>query len=285
MLTVEVVHGLYMEAMWRGDRKTLKPRTCLKGRAPETLLDSYEAERRPIAQRNTDQSVRNLVKMGEIDAALGFETLAPIAGNAAEGPIVSFDIGTLAIDGDTPGAVLRRKAVQDAIDNQAEHFAQGAGIDLGSSYAAGIVVPDGSPPPSSAPCEYLPDAHPGARLPFSSADGRFAESTLGLVDPSGITLFARDARWNAAANAAAGEAEVAVKVVLFDGPYHNLGPGAAELLGITETGAIAVRPDGHVLWRLSEWRADAIERLVAALSLINRGADAREAPVDLTACA
>lgn len=105
----------------------------IEGRAPETLLDTYEEERRPIAQRNTDQSVRNLMRMRMIDEALGVETLAPIAADAGEGPISSYPPELLGIDGDDPAAVVRRAEIQRAVDEQAEHFAQGAGIDLGFS--------------------------------------------------------------------------------------------------------------------------------------------------------
>src|SRR6185503_2200821 len=36
----------------------------LAGRAPESLLDTYEVERRPVAQANTDWSVRNFLEGG-----------------------------------------------------------------------------------------------------------------------------------------------------------------------------------------------------------------------------
>lgn len=94
-------------------------------------------------------------------------------------------------------------AVQAAVDDQAKHFAQGAGIDLGFAYGQGVLVPDGSSPPSLAPTEFRPDAHPGARLPFSSPDGSFADSTLGRVAPQGITLFTCDLSWRQGAEALA----------------------------------------------------------------------------------
>lgn len=144
--------------------------------------------------------------------------------------------------------------MQAAVDDQAEHFAQGAGIDLGFAYAEGVVVADGSAPPSSATTEYRPDAHPGARLPFSSPDGSFAASTLGHVAPDAITLFAQGDQWQGVAEAAAG-AGFAVVLRRLGAEGVDFGPHAAELLGIGPNGAVAVRPDGHVLWRDAEGRA------------------------------
>jgi 2,4-dichlorophenol 6-monooxygenase len=136
-------------------------------------------------------------------------------------------------------------------------------------------MPDGSPPPSSAPCEYRPDAHPGARLPFSSPDRSFPNSTLGMVKPDGITLFTQDARWRDIANASAGDAGVQVSLVLFGDGGIDLGLMAADLLGIAQGGAVAVRPDGHVLWRSRNWISDARERLTDALRHCSCGHSSR----------
>ena len=239
----------------------------IEGNAEEALLNSYEIERRPIAQRNSDQSVNNLMKMAEIDQALGIPTLAPIEADAGKGPIGVFPPERMGIDGDSPEAASRRAAVQAAIDNQAEHFAQGAGIDLGFVYGQGVLVPDGSPPPSSDTMSYRPDAHPGGRLPFSSPDGSFAKSTLAAVKPAGVTLFARDVRWNGITKDASAKSGFPAAVVLFGEGHADFGANAASLLGIGLTGAVAVRPDGHVLARFPETHAGCLDDLTSALTL------------------
>lgn len=214
----------------------------IRGQASEALLDSYQTERRPIAQRNTDQSVRNLMRMADIDKALGVPTLAPIAADAGRGSILTHPGDVLGIDGDSAAALAKRAAIQAAVDDQAEHFAQGAGIDLGFTYAEGALVKDGSAPPSTEATHYRPDAHPGARLPFSSPDGSFAASTLGHVAPEGVTVFTQ-ADWQPE------PAGVPVTLRRFGPGGIGFGPQAADLLGIGPQGAVAVRPDGHVLWR------------------------------------
>jgi len=95
-----------------------------KGLAGTSLLDSYDAERRPIAQHNANQSLKNALKLIEIPQVLA------------------------ATDG--------HERVGEAIANQAEHFDM-PGLQLGFSYA-----PDAPPPeprrfePSGTPGGRLP---------------------------------------------------------------------------------------------------------------------------------
>ncbi|MDR7155709.1 2,4-dichlorophenol 6-monooxygenase [Sphingobium xenophagum] len=245
----------------------------IEQRAPATLLDSYEQERRPIAQRNTDQSVRNLMKMGMIDEALGIATLAPVLSDAGIGPIDSYPSGALRIDEGHAEAATHRAAVQHAIDAQAEHFAQGAGMDLGFSYTTGALIPDGSPPPSTDTLSYRPDAHPGARLPYAAVSGRFEDSTLGHILSEGVTLFAADDRWSAIAREVSIDTGVPIHAVAADAA--RFGERIKDLLGIGPGGVVAVRPDGHVLWRSAKWLEGGLAELRHAVQVSHgRGVDA-----------
>src|SRR5215475_7584468 len=49
-----------------------------RGYALDALLDSYESERRPIAQLNCQQSVDNAVGMVNVDAVVGSSCLMPL---------------------------------------------------------------------------------------------------------------------------------------------------------------------------------------------------------------
>jgi 2,4-dichlorophenol 6-monooxygenase len=210
-----------------------------RGASP-ALLQTYEQERRPVALANTAQSVGNLMKMAEIDEALGTATLAPCAPEAGTGDIACFPPETLGIDDGQPEADRKRAQVQAAIDNQRGHFGDSVGVHLGFSYAHGALVPDGSPPPSRAPDHYAPDAHPGARLPwFDWVDAQGTpKSFLDLLDRERGTLFTFDSAWQAVANPL-----IAVRVLGADQC------AADEVLGIGAHGAVLVRPDGHVGWR------------------------------------
>lgn len=212
----------------------------LRGQSDEALLDTYEQERRPIAQANTRQSVSNLMTMRSIDDALGKPILAPVAPDAARGPIAAYAAEQLGIDDGLPGAADRRAAVQLAIEAQKGHFGDSAGVHFGFAYDEGALVPDGSPRPSLAAHHFDPDAHPGARLPWfewTDEQGR-AQPSLDLIDPGRATLLTFDRTWTQAA-----PAEVMVRVL---GPADR---GADAVLRIGETGAVLIRPDGHVGWR------------------------------------
>jgi 2,4-dichlorophenol 6-monooxygenase len=190
------------------------------GWAPAALLDSYERERRPVAQENADASARNAAKMLQVVQALG-----PLG------------------DGD-------RDSVRTAIANQAEHFDM-LGLHLGFQYEAGAIEPDGSSRPETAnPVrEYVPCGRPGARLPhaWTVRDG-VRVSTLDLLPPDRFALIAGPAG-EAWIDAAAGVdrpplARLAIgrDVVDPDGAW-------TALLGIEKDGALLVRPDQHVAWR------------------------------------
>jgi 2,4-dichlorophenol 6-monooxygenase len=70
------------------------------GTAPDTLLDTYESERRPVAERNCDVSLANALKLAEV-----------------------------------PVAIAERGDVPAAIANQATHFDM-LGLQLGYRYGA-----------------------------------------------------------------------------------------------------------------------------------------------------
>ena len=238
--------------------------SVIEGLSSDDLLDTYEEERRPIARFNTDLSVSNLMKLGMIDEALGVPTLAPIDAGASKGDFEAFSSDILGIDGDSEDATARRTKVQHAIDQQVEHFAQGSGTDLGFSYNSGAFVPDGSPPPSSGPLNYRPDAHPGARLPFASSSRAFGSSSLGQVNPSGVTLFSAAPQWAEATSNLAKTLNAPLQFISLNTPEWKK-TSALQLFGIGDSGAVAVRPDGHVLWRATSFSDLETENLSRAI--------------------
>src|SRR5262249_16820025 len=103
----------------------------LSGSAPRALLDSYETERRPVAQYKAEQSVEKGLGVLEVPGALGFSDDREAARrNFAE----------ILADG------ARRDDVAAAIANQAEHFDM-LGLQLGFSYDEGALLMDESEKP------------------------------------------------------------------------------------------------------------------------------------------
>ena len=191
------------------------------GRLPADALDTYEAERRPVAQFNCDQSLHNAMKMIEIPVAFGF-TGDPVADHEAM-------VATLA----DPG---RRAAVQAAIANQAVHFDL-LGLQLGHAYTGPLVEDDGTPAvvADDPARDYLPSCRPGGRLPHAWLPG--GRSTLDLVDPRVMTTLVREGRVGADGAAADGAVRQ-VPADVWDGAFA-LGPDDA----------LVVRPDQHIAAR------------------------------------
>jgi 2,4-dichlorophenol 6-monooxygenase len=146
------------------------------GWASDSVLDTYETERRPVAQFNCDQSLHNAFKMIEIPMAFGFtpdveESTAAMHASLAD--------------------PHRRAAVEQAIANQAIHFDL-LGLQLGHAYDGPLVIGDGiEPAPLEEPArDYVPSTRPGGRLPHAwLPDGR---STLDLIDVRVPTVLVRD---------------------------------------------------------------------------------------------
>ncbi|MGH8519267.1 MAG: FAD-dependent monooxygenase, partial [Panacagrimonas sp.] len=129
----------------------------IRGIASEKLLASYEAERRPLALRNTAY-------------AKGF---ADSLGNYVPPPQIEDD--TLA------GEAARRRAGEYyAAHGRAEFNIPG--ITFGGRYdGSPAIVPDGTSPPPDKPNEYVPSACPGGRPPHLwLPDGRSLYDLFGF---------------------------------------------------------------------------------------------------------
>jgi 2-polyprenyl-6-methoxyphenol hydroxylase-like FAD-dependent oxidoreductase len=122
----------------------------------------------------------------------------------------------------------------------------GVGYDLGFSYQQGALIPDGSSPPavSDPVSEYVPTARPGSRAPHCWLSIDSGVSTLDLFHRDFVLLTGRrDSGWWSAA------ARIAAEGV----PIRAVDPPAeawAEDYGVEPGGAVLVRPDGHVAWRV-----------------------------------
>jgi 2,4-dichlorophenol 6-monooxygenase len=206
----------------------------LQGWAPESLLDSFEQERKPVAQWNAHQSLRNALHLIEVPKALGIA-----------GP----DASTEAME-----AVLASPAglagVREAVEQQAEHFDM-PGLQLGFVYESGALLRvEGEVPPGVPDVrKFVPSGAPGARLPHAwLVDGRGRRSLLDAV-PLGSFLLVAGPDGQSWRDAAEAVDRVPLQSLLLsrDGLpdlYRWL-----EIAGIGADGALLVRPDQHIAWR------------------------------------
>ncbi|GIM98949.1 FAD-dependent monooxygenase [Planomonospora venezuelensis] len=185
----------------------------LRGEAGEGLLDTYEAERRPIAARTVDESLTN----------------AWITWQMMEG----------------------RLSMAEAIRRQADRRSS-EGLVLGHHYDSDAVVPDGTPPPAAEDPyrDYVPTARPGHRAPhvwLAGGNGRI--STLDLLGPHFTLLTPAGSGW---LRASAGLPVRAVEIAEADGAAALTSPTWAKEYGLGPRGAVLIRPDGHTAWRVRE---------------------------------
>lgn len=146
------------------------------GWADPSILDTYDAERRPVAQFNCDQSLANAFKLIEVPIAFGFlddpDHSAQLLSEVLADP-------------------ARRAVAEAAIADQAIHFDL-LGLQLGHVYEGPLVVDDGTIAPvlEEPARDYVPSTRPGGRLPHGwLADGT---STLDLVERGVPTVLVRE---------------------------------------------------------------------------------------------
>jgi hypothetical protein len=216
------------------------------------LLDTYEVERKPVAETNSEKSLINAVKMAEVARVLDVD---------GDNQISFSDLDAVMADPE------RCAEVQNAIDDQGAHFNM-SGLDLGFCYSSSAVRVDGTPPQSDDPVShYLPSVTPGARMPHAwLLSGETRLSTLDLIRYGQLLVLAA---------APGNDLEDAVDRLRESGyPIDSatIGTGAdlkpeddsfAQLFG---DNVLLVRPDGHIAARFAP--ATAAEELFDVVSAL-----------------
>ncbi|MGD9884808.1 MAG: FAD-dependent monooxygenase [Reyranella sp.] len=143
------------------------------------------------------------------------------------------------------------------------------GMIFGASYSSAAVLPDGSPPPviANPVTDYAPSGRPGGRAPHvwvKTGDGARTSS----IDLVGNGFVLMTGRGGAAWVDATRELDV-TPITLGAGAYETADSGWRETYGIEESGAVLVRPDGHVGWRSATLAGDPARALGGALNAIH----------------
>lgn len=218
----------------------------IRGISPESLLASYEAERRPVAAANVEAAMANAMNHFKIDRALGLSEENDTATNWE-------NMARLWSGKDEHQAL--REEVFKAVQVQRLGFRH-HNIEFGYTYAAGALVPDGAPlyQPHDAIRIFEPSSRPGHPLPhaFVSRDGKMLP--LGsLVQDGHFLLIAGEegGDWCAAAEALAQAHRLPLKAFrlgLDEGDYIDMRGNWTRLRRMDPKGALLVRPDRYIAW-------------------------------------
>ena len=244
----------------------------LSGAAAPELLDTYDTERRPVVEKFAEQSVANHFRMDDIGKRVGITNamlakatqamgraplnklpgrlIAPIAAAATRKQMSR----SRSLRPDVPGSSELRAEIAAAIPLQLEHFVS-TGLQFGYLYDSPLIAQDTSTKPAEDVVDYVPTTYPGARMPHAllSVDGQLV-SPHDVLDPSMLTLFTFDGPAWASAVESVRHGRPGIALVVADAP---VGVDRSELISlyeVGESGAILVRPDGHVAWRATDPR-------------------------------
>ncbi len=196
----------------------------VQGWAGDEVLDSYHAERAPVARWNAERSLDNGRAVARIR-------------RVARGEHPD-------LDGDAALSLVRR-------------YTNFIGMDLGLRYGAGAFVADGSEVPEveDPVIDYVPVARPGHRAPhhWLVRDGQ-AISTLDLFDTHFVLLSGpAGSAWRAAEGTTTAPLTVVVVGEDVDDPAGTW----SQVYGVEPDGAVLVRPDGMVGARWARGDSDA----------------------------
>ena len=189
--------------------------SVIRGTAPESLLDSYETERKPLAERNTGyarhfaDSVGLFVASPELEAA-------------------------------TDGGAAKREAASHHLNAHVRLEFNIPGVTFGGRYdGSPLIVADGTSPPPDHPNVYVPTACPGGRPPHAwLEDGRSLYDSFNFE----WTLLALGPDAPDATPFIAGAAALGLDLQV----VHHAAPA---LCALYEAPLVLIRPDQIVAWR------------------------------------
>ncbi|AYY12647.1 aromatic ring hydroxylase [Actinobacteria bacterium YIM 96077] len=238
----------------------------LTGRAHDSLLDTYEAERWPVGRHNIDWAMSAAAHHQAILDVIGVGERTPPQRRV---PMIStyFDPSPL-------GAVARARAAEVFDTHRAA--CQAHDVEMGFAYEEGAIAPDGSQPPARVPMRdvYQPTTRPGHLLPHAwlEREGRCL-STHDLTGPAtGFALLTGPdgLAWREAAAQVAEKFSISISAAAIgrDAEFSDVDGRWEAVREISDEGAVLVRPDNHVAWRSMSGSESPVDVLANAVSRI-----------------
>ena len=245
----------------------------LAGTAGSELLETYTAERAPIARQIVLRANKSAREFGQLFDALG------VTEARTESEMIVMIEERKA---NTPAGAAKRHAIQAAMEVKNYEF-NAHGVEVGQFYQSTAIVGDGSarPEPRRDPeLYYQASTVPGSRLPHAwVGDSTHKVSTHDLVPFSQFTLITgiTGSAWADAAVRVGERLGVKLETVIIGPgqPVTDLYFDWARLREVAEDGVVLVRPDKHIGWRSHQLAEDPEEAVLAAMTAMLSRVDSR----------
>jgi 2,4-dichlorophenol 6-monooxygenase len=225
----------------------------LKGEATDTLLDTYETERRPTAQHVVATAFEGWQSSRDLAIAIGFSPKNSPAENWANiRKIWSKD----------PEGDEARRRLARCLPGIFPNY-NSLNVGFGFTYESGAVIPDGTPKQdnSSPLAIFHPSTRPGHSLPHAWVEDLLHRTALGDLIGGRFVLIAGEAgsEWRDAALSVAKEHGITLDAFTVggtEGDWLDVSRAWERLREHGPAGAILVRPDRFIAWRSMDLTPD-----------------------------
>lgn len=222
----------------------------VKGEASESLLDSYEEERGPIAKQVVDRANKSIEEFGPIFQSLGL---------GADIKPEQMKANMEKLKDNNRISEKQREDLRKSIALKSYEF-NCHGVELNQRYESIAIHSDGSAEEEfqrDKELYYQASTRPGAHLPHVwLGDKGHQISTLDVSGKGSFTLFTGigGEDWITAAQELSKSLNINIKTVQIgpDRDYTDLYGAWAEVRNIKDSGCLLVRPDFHIAFRAKE---------------------------------
>lgn len=227
-----------------------------QGLASQSLLSSYSTERQPVGH-----SIITRANQAFRDHSHIWDALGMLNKDVESRRAVLEELSAV-----TPGGQKRRRALQDAISHTRHEF-HGLGVEMNQHYSGpGVYDADekqayaqyGKAAEDSV-LYHEPSTYPGCRLPHAWLNKSVPGKPISTIDLAGHGAFnlltgVGGEPWKIAAESVSNKSGVPLRAhsIGFRQDWEDMYYDWERVRGVNESGAVLVRPDRFVAWRVPE---------------------------------
>ena len=238
----------------------------VRGEAGDALLDTYERERKPVAQKIVSSAYENWQNAWKIAASFGFSPKQSTEENWAA-------LRRLWADGKTADAARQQATAGIGIARTTYNHLQ---ANFGYVYEQGALQTDDvpAPVPLDAICDFRPSTKPGHSLPHAWLENTEGRYSINDITASGrfVLIAGEDGSdWCEAAKAIAKGRGIWLNtctIGISKGERFDLRGEWSKKREFGPRGAILVRHDRFIAWRSMDGQADPRAALEQALQKV-----------------